>query len=333
MQMQRSLTDSDKDGPMANGGRGWSYWSRNKLEILAGYLPAFNSASSSSEERIYLDLMAGAPHNFDRHTGERFDGSARIAMDARPGFTRYAFGEMPKNAALLQADLDARHPAGPFEIYPGDCNITIHKMLADLANVRWAPTFAFLDQQAAELDWETLEAISQFRRGKTKAEQWILCSPAMVVKGATGTSNAAFAARVDRFYGSRDWRRIQRARVQERISPSRYRAEMVNLLRWRLETKLGYKHTARIPMRMLNGVDIYDMVFATDHDVGLKIMTHLYEQATAREPRMRQEALEATRQPEVWVTDALFDMDPVERPVPKWRSTPTWDPASQSWWT
>lgn len=62
------------------GPRGWNYWTRNKLEILAGYLPAFNNASKKASERIYLDLMAGRPVNVDAVTGEVFDGSARIAM-------------------------------------------------------------------------------------------------------------------------------------------------------------------------------------------------------------------------------------------------------------
>lgn len=60
--------------------REWSYWTRNKLEILAGYLPAFNRASQTSRERIYLDLMAGQPENIDRDMGEKFDGSSLIAM-------------------------------------------------------------------------------------------------------------------------------------------------------------------------------------------------------------------------------------------------------------
>jgi three-Cys-motif partner protein len=48
--------------------RPWSYWTRNKLEILAGYLQAFNSAAQRSRHRIYLDLMAGQPENVDRDT-------------------------------------------------------------------------------------------------------------------------------------------------------------------------------------------------------------------------------------------------------------------------
>ena len=65
---------------------------------------------------------------------------------------------------------------------------------------------------------------------------------------------------------------------------------MVNLQRWRFERDLGYAMTARIPMRMPSGLPIYDMVFATDHPVGNKIMTDLYKKAAEREPLMRQEA-------------------------------------------
>lgn len=312
---------------MSKTGRGWSYWSRNKLEILQGYMPAFNQAAKNkSPERIYIDLMAGEPTNFDKHTKQQFDGSARLALACQPGFTRFAFGEMPAKAAQLKADLDARHPGARFKVYSGDCNAQIQTMLTDLGDVRWAPTFAFLDQQAAELHWETMCALAAFRKAKYKAEQWILWSPAMIVKGATGTNKEKFAARVDRLYGSGDWRKILSARFNsEQIGASEFRAEMVNLLRWQFEKQLGYAHTIRIPMKMTNGTDLYDMVFATDHEAGLKIMSYLYRKAAEREPKMKEEALQAQSG-----QATLFDVTPAD--VPEWKSEPSWDPTSRSWW-
>ncbi|WP_447924745.1 three-Cys-motif partner protein TcmP [Georgenia muralis] len=305
--------------------RGWSYWSRNKLEILQGYLPAFNRASKSAEERIYIDLMAGEPENYDRDTGETFDGSARLALASDPGFTRFVFGEAPQKASRLQADLEHRYPGAPFRVYPGDCNITIDQMLADLREIRWAPTFVFLDQQAAELRWETMAKLAGFKSGKTKAEQWILWSPAMIVKGVHGTKAEEFATRVDRLYGSRRWRQILAARVDRDITARQFRAEMVNLLRWQFEVDLGYRHTIRIPMTMRNGSDLYDMIFATDHPAGLKIMSHLYGKAAEREPRMKQEAI-----------DAQTGQEPLFRgydgTVPQWKSEPCWDPSERPWW-
>jgi hypothetical protein len=49
--------------------REWQYWTRNKLSILSGYLPAFNVASKRFPERLYIDLMAGEPFNRDVQTG------------------------------------------------------------------------------------------------------------------------------------------------------------------------------------------------------------------------------------------------------------------------
>ena len=316
--------------------REWQYWTRNKLEILAGYLPAFNVASTRSPERLYIDLMAGEPVNLERATGEQFDGSARVALLASPPFTRLAFCEMPDNASVLEADLRQRFPDRRFRVYPGDCNATIDQVLADLAPWRWAPTFAFADQQAAEIQWDTLVKVAAFRSGARKAELWILMSPAMIAKGVAGTNGSVFANRVDMLYGTRDWRRIQLARRQAVISAEEYRDEMVNLLRWRLERELGYLLTVRVPMRMPNGMAIYDMLFATDHPVGDKIMTDLYRRAAEREPRMRQEAkAQSWRQRDDKLGRvALFEPDPSTIPVASlaWERTSSWDPAGRPWW-
>src|SRR3984885_9396798 len=211
--------------------REWQYWTRNKLSILAGYLPAFNVASSKkSPERLYIDLMAGEPFNRDALTGEEFDGSARLALSSTPPFTHIALCEMVQKAAALKQDLRVRYPdRDDFKVYPGDCNETIVQLLADLDEWRWAPTFVFADQQAAEIHLETLKKIAAFRNGKTKAEIWLLTSPSMVAKGVAGTNGDAFAERVDALYGTRDWRRVQLARDRGVISAEEYRDEMVNL--------------------------------------------------------------------------------------------------------
>jgi three-Cys-motif partner protein len=316
--------------------REWQYWTRNKLEILAGYLPAFNIASKRWPHRLYVDLMAGEPVNKEKGTGEEFDGSARLALAASPPFTHLAFCEMPDKATVLDADLRSRFPGRRFKVYPGDCNHTINEVLADLAPWRRAPTFVFADQQAAEVHWTTLAKVAGFRKGPRKAELWILASPAMIAKGVAGTNGAAFAARVDALYGSSDWRRIQFARERGLISPDDYRDEMVNLLRWRLERVLGYRLTARIPMHMPSGVPIYDMVFATDTDVGDKIMTHLYQRAAGREPQMQQEvkARVARERDEKAGRMTLFGLDPASISVKNlsWERMPSWDPASRPWW-
>jgi three-Cys-motif partner protein len=317
--------------------REWQYWTRNKLEILGGYLPAFNTASSGkSRERIYIDLMAGEAFNRDAQTGEEFDGSARLALSASPQFTRLSFCELPGKAPALESDLRARFPNRRFSVYPGDANETIDRVLADLNPWRWAPTFVFADQHAAEIRWETLRKVAAFRSGPNKAELWLLTSPAETARGVAGTNADAFADRVDALYGNDNWRRIQLARKVGTISAAGYRDEMVNLLRWQLERELGYQMTARIPMLMPSGMPIYDMVFATDHPVGDRIMTHLYRKAAERSDGMRQEAKARSKEKrdEKAGQSALLDLDPsfILIEALTWEPTDSWDPASRAWW-
>jgi three-Cys-motif partner protein len=313
--------------------REWHYWTLNKLQILGDYLPAFNIASKKSRERIYLDLMAGQPENVESGTTNRFDGSVRLAMAADPPFTRLAFIEQnPTNAAALRADLENRHPGDVRgRVYAGDCNVAIDDALADLSQVRWAPTFAFIDQQSAEVSWSTIAKVSAFRTGKYKTEMWILMSPAMIAKGIKGTNGDAFAARVDGLYGNTEWRRIVAARDAGELEAEEMRDEMVNLFRWQMESTLNYVTTARIPMKMMNNTPVYDMVFATDHPTGLKIMSWLYEKAVAREPRMKNEVRVRALNSDV---DGLFAVtgDMLgETVVQKWENVPAWDPESSSW--
>ena len=73
-------------------GRAWGYWTTGKLDVLRAYLDAFTTASSSSQERIYIDAFAGEVENSDRLTGEQIEGSARVALSIdSPPFTRLRF--------------------------------------------------------------------------------------------------------------------------------------------------------------------------------------------------------------------------------------------------
>jgi three-Cys-motif partner protein len=323
--------------------RPWSFWTRNKLEILAGYLPAFNSAAQSrASERIYLDLLAGQPENIDRVTGENFDGSPLIAMKSDPGFTRLRFCELEPLASELDAALKTEFPGdNRYRVVPGDCNDTIDRTLAELAPLNWAPTFAFIDQQGAEVHWETIEKVAAFRRNprNLKTEIWMLLSPTWINRGVRNSET--FVNRVSTMYGDEDWKRIQSALWRRHITPAEYRAEMINLMRVKLQYNLGYAFTHRIPMQMLpNKMTIFEMVFATDHWAGDNIMRYLYNRAAQREIEMMRQAKNARQQKE---SDArgdlgLFDVsdlagdDDADAGQALWEETPTWHPASRDWW-
>src|SRR3954451_8800773 len=94
-------------------GRSWGYWTRAKLAILADYLPAFLTASSGrASEFVCLDAFAGEGRGVDRPTGEEFNGSARIALEAAEagGFTRLRYFEQASKARELEDKFRAEYP-------------------------------------------------------------------------------------------------------------------------------------------------------------------------------------------------------------------------------
>lgn len=294
-----------------------------------------------SSERIYLDLMAGEPENIGKGQIEKFDGSPRLAMKSHPGFTQLVFCERdPRKVKELVEDLETHFPNDRrWKAIEGDCNVEIDNILRALTPISWSPTFAFIDQQAAEITWETITKVAQFRKNKRnlKTELWILLSPAMIIKGVTGTNSEAFTHRVDLLYGNESWKRILAARLEDKIGAEDFRVEMVNLFRWNLQTILGYTMTARIPMKMTNTTTIYDMVFATDHPLGQEIMTGLYKSAADREPEMNREARARavnTRE-SGYMQTVLFPVGPehlAPTAFPKWEHYECWDPSEKAWW-
>jgi hypothetical protein len=81
-----------------------------------------------------------------------------------------------------------------------------------------------------------------------------------------------------------------------RLAPGGFRAELTNLMRWRLETVLGYKTTMVFKVKNTGGTEIFDMIFATDHEVGEKIMGNIYSRAMQRQPNLQHKARLQLRQ-------------------------------------
>ncbi|MEU8632785.1 three-Cys-motif partner protein TcmP [Amycolatopsis sp. NPDC048633] len=307
----------------------WGWWTQHKLQILGDYLQAFATASSRVDQRIYLDLFAGWPENTSRETNEEILGSIHRALAATPPFTKVCLFELPSKAARLEAAVRQKYPNHQgLHVYPGDCNDTITSALQELTPIRWAPTFAFVDQFAAEVHWSTLTQIAQFKRGRsvTKAEMWILFGTSFLPRGLQVGQNhmdAKFGDRLTAMFGSEEWVPIIRARRDGLLDATEMRLELLNLMRWRLETELGYRATHPFTMKNTGGQELYHMIFASDHDAGDKIMRHLYGKAIDQHEAMRQHALarrRVSRQAErdaAQGADGLFEIQPTDVRAPQ----------------
>jgi three-Cys-motif partner protein len=277
----------------------WGWWTRHKLQILEDYLQAFVTAARSADERIYLDLFAGWPDNVSRETDQHILGSAHRALRVRPPFTRLCLFEIGRKARRLDEAIRKQYPdRDGIRVYAGDCNAQVAHTLSDLREVCWAPTFVFVDQFASEVRWSTLDQIARFRRARTKAELWILFASGQYPRGLGihgPVVNATYGETLTQMLGTEEWLHIVEARRRGVLTPAASRAEWVNLMRWRLQHELGYAESHAFTMKNTNGNDIYDMIFASDHPVGDRIMRHLYGKALSEHEDMRQHALALRR--------------------------------------
>jgi three-Cys-motif partner protein len=283
--------------------RSWGWWTEQKLDILGDYLAAFNKASAAARTTVYLDLFAGQAQNVSRSRTEHLiRGSARRALETKPPFTVLRFFELASRATELKAALDAEYPDSRdrFNVVPGDCNATITAALAELADLNWAPTFAFLDQQSTEVQWQTLQQLAQHKRkDKWKTELWLLCASGLLPRGLrlrTEAIDTTTADRMSAMFGTDAWAEALDATRAGELSPADFRSELTNLMRWRLEQALGYKMTLVFKVTNTSGSEIFDMIFATDHWAGEKIMKDVYSAAERRQPALRRKAQLQRRQ-------------------------------------
>jgi len=303
--------------------RSWGWWTEQKLDVLADYLAAFTKASTRAGTTVYLDLFAGQAQNVSRSRDEHvIRGSARRALDTQPPFTVLRFFELESRAGSLDAALKAEYPGRNFRVVPGDCNAKISAALGSLSGLSWAPTFAFLDQQSTEVQWPTLQRLARHKRAdKPKIELWLLCASGMLPRGLrirTDAIDTAVADQVSGMFGTDVWTEALAATRDGRLSGAEFRAELTNLMRWRLEQDLGYRTTLAFKVTNTSGSGIFDMIFATDHSAGAKIMTHLYNTATSRQPGLRHKAQLQRRQnrEEEKGVHGMFDLDQLAPKTP-----------------
>ncbi|GGO30145.1 hypothetical protein GCM10010116_60400 [Microbispora rosea subsp. aerata] len=296
--------------------RDWGWWTEQKLDILSDYLAAFTKASTKAGTTVYLDLFAGQSENVSRErTGHVIRGSARRALDTDPPFSILRFFELAPNASDLDRALRAEYPNRNFRVIPGDCNQTIDRVLYELRHVNWAPTFAFLDQQSTEVKWDTLERLASHKRAnKPKVELWLLCASGLLPRGLRlrqAEIDDNVANQMSLMFGTEQWREALAATREGDLTGAQFRDELTNLMRWRLERDLGYKATRVFKVTNTRGSEIFDMIFATDHWVGDKIMKAVYSKALSRQGALRERARlqrKQSREEEAGYV-GLFDVD------------------------
>jgi three-Cys-motif partner protein len=247
-------------------------WTEEKLGILAGYLQKFALACGKTPWYA-IDAFAGGGLNFSESRKEVIPGSPLIALNAGPpealGASAVVLAEKDDRGfkALAHRTQSYGERARMFR----DANREIHQMLAEIPT--WAPTFAFLDPEGSELDWETVSAIARHKEGqKYKAEQLILFSD-------TGVSRLAdeYPAYVTRVFGHERWESIRDERKTGLLTADQSRTAYIQMYADGLKTELGYLYVDERQIEKPDRRPMYFLVFASDHPAGRNIMDNRFD--------------------------------------------------------
>jgi three-Cys-motif partner protein len=196
-------------------------WTEEKLERVRKYLVAYATIMNKQKFRFaYIDAFAGTgyrtieqhqnalakifPEIFEQDSQQFLDGSARIALQVRPRFTKYIFIERDIKRIAELEDLKSN-----FEEVRDDI-IVVHadanSYLQDLClHHRWTKNRAvlFLDPFGMQVTWDTIAAIAD-----TKAiDLWILFPISAVNRllKRNGQISTAWRETLNEMFGSPDW--------------------------------------------------------------------------------------------------------------------------------
>ena len=251
---------------------------RVKLSICADYFRQFAKASRRAPDRYYIDGYASSGKGIDPRTGEQYDGSALRSLDVDPPFTGCYFVEKDERRAKALAEATAVHPNA--HVFCGDANVEIPKILATL-NPK-APTLAFLDPEGTQLHWRTVEGLAAHkrRRGRFKVELLILFPLQMsilrLLNFKTGKIPPGHARKLDLALGaSTPWRDLVAKRLTGEIAtPEETEVAFLDAYCHGLHRRLGYAYVLHRAVASEMGRPLYYLIFASDCDVGERIMRH-----------------------------------------------------------
>ena len=131
----------------------------------------------------------------------------------------------------------------------------------------------------------------------------------------------ALSLSVTKFYGTTVWRHIHDRCIRHELSAKDARGLYTALFRYRLQTVLGYQKTLTIEMRNEHGTPVYVLVFATDHEAGVRIMSSVFEQAREQSAEYRAEITDRRKREQMdrkGVVPLLDMTDPALHPQPKY---------------
>jgi len=244
-------------------------WAEDKGRLLAYYCEEFaTSMKDSWDERVYIDLFAGAGKVRARETGKVLLGSPLLALAVRHPFDRYIFCEQaPERLEALKRRVDDVHRTAQVCYIPGDVNSHTEQILQAMPSYSKSHKvlgFCFADPfNLKNLRFATIKTLA------TRYMDFLMLIPAMDPQRAWRKYLNPGNHTVDDFLGTPDWR-AEWQRENPQPSPSVFVARILD----RRMKELGFTHggfpEAVLVRSTAKNAPLYRLGFFTKHPLGDK---------------------------------------------------------------
>jgi three-Cys-motif partner protein len=267
----------DDDGlPVRDGHR----WARDKLGILAMYLPAFAVATKRAPARYFVDGLAGEGVSRIAETGELLSGSTLMALKTIPEFSRCISMELDRQKfATLAARTQAFGDRAVVKC--GDVNNDLIRAMESAIEHRGAPVLVFLDPEGFEVDWATVVNLSGFRVGAKKVELLMLAMTSQIPRMAAAHDPRSASNRLHwSLPPGTGWMEIADRLAERAMDAEQARREWAQLYETNLRREVGYQF---VQVRAItrkgerDSPSVYHLVFASDDETGSKIMAYAFD--------------------------------------------------------
>lgn len=240
-------------------------WTANKARLIEEYLKLFVFVTRHG---TYIDGFAGPQRSglLDCWAAKRVLESQR-----RPRRIRHfhLFELKPQSYKLLET-LKAEQPPDPertIDLYPGDFNESLQRLLQSNSIKESEATFCLLDQRTLECHWSTVKALAEHKSGR-KIELFYF----LAIKWLGRTLKAVRKDhRLQDWWGRSDWQMLRRMSSQECVEGTVKR----------FKDELGYLTVKAYPIFRTNrpGTIMYYMIHASDHEDAPALMRRAYDKA------------------------------------------------------
>lgn len=255
-------------------------WARDKLAIVECYVQGFSRACSKKAKGGWqiVDGFAGPGVNRIKGTDDLLWGTPLVCVAAEPQVPTILAMDLGEDEVEALRARTAGY-SDRIQVLRGDVN---EDLLREMENhlSRSAPTLCILDPEGMELNFSSVEAVSKFRSGRTKAEVLILFPTHTGFLRVLTDKGGGFPwapEHLDRMFGTTRWKDIWQRR--QAGMPSELATEQYVQLYGEQLRGLGYTHVLdrQIRERGRKGRLGYYLMFGSQHDAGGRIMDHCFD--------------------------------------------------------